>query len=155
MDTKKVEEVLAGNNFFSGMAAEHLATLAGCATEAGYKTGDYIFKEGQPSSHFRLILEGEVALEIFVPGSGPDIIHTLKAGSVLGWSWLIPPYKKQYDARAVRPVRALVFDGKKLRDICEKDPRFGYELLRRFAKTMSDRLWAERMRLMDVYGKKG
>ena len=155
MDKKEIESVLKGHPFFRDLEASQLGAIAECVSEAQYNAGDYIFKEGQPSEQFELIRSGEVALEIFVPGKGPVIIQTIGENSIMGWSWLVPPYKKQYDARASKLVRALVFDGKRIRGLCEQDPKLGYELLKRFSKIMSDRLWAARIQIMDVYAKGG
>ena len=50
-------------------------------------------------------------------------------------------------------MRAIVFDGACLRGKCEDDKELGYELMRRFAAVMLDRLQATRLQLLDVYGK--
>jgi CRP-like cAMP-binding protein len=76
----------------------------------------------------------------------------LAAGEVLGWSWLIPPYHWKFDARAIEQTRALALDGKCLRTKCEEDHDLGYELLKRFAQIMEERLQATRLQLLDVYG---
>jgi hypothetical protein len=39
-----------------------------------------------------------------------------------------------------------------VRDKFETDPRLGFELLRRFAAVIVDRLQMTRLRLLDVYG---
>ena len=155
MDKNEIESVLKGHNFFRDLAPAQLSAIADCTSEIQYNAGDYIFKEGQPSEQFELIRSGEVALEIFAPGKGPVVIQTIGENAILGWSWLVPPYKKQYDARVVKLVRALVFDGKRIRALCEQDPKLGYELLKRFSKIMSDRLWAARIQILDVYAKNG
>jgi hypothetical protein len=80
------------------------------------------------------------------------VIGTLEAGEVLGWSWLFAPYHWHFDARAVGVVRATAFDGACLRGKCDDDPRLGYELMRRFAAVMIDRLQWTRLQLLDVYG---
>ena len=36
--------------------------------------------------------------------------------------------------------------------ICERDPQFGYELMRRTALALAKRLSATRMQLLNVYG---
>ena len=79
-------------------------------------------------------------------------IETIEGGEVLGWSWLFPPYRTFFDARALNAVRALSLDGSCLRTKCEKDPAFGYELLKRFAGVVISRLEATRMQLLDLYG---
>jgi CRP/FNR family transcriptional regulator, cyclic AMP receptor protein len=73
----------------------------------------------------------------------------------LGWSWLIPPYKWRFDARAIETTRALALDGKCLRGKCDEDPRLGYELLKRIAAIIAERLHATRLQMLDVYGARG
>jgi CRP-like cAMP-binding protein len=153
MEKKDIEGILKGHPFFQGLDAGQVSAIAECASEVQYEAGHKIFKEGQPSEQFHLIRSGEVALEIFVPGKGPVVIQTVGENSILGWSWLVPPYKKQYDARVSKLVRALLFDGKRIRALCEQDPKLGYALLMKFSKIMSDRLWAARIQILDIYGK--
>ena len=74
---------------------------------------------------------------------------------LLGWSWLIPPYQWNFLARAVEDSELLEFDGKAILAHCEKDSKFGYELLKRFATLMSDRLNAARQKLMDQWDPPG
>jgi hypothetical protein len=46
----------------------------------------------------------------------------------------------------------VAFDGACLRGKCEQDHDLGYELMKRFAANMVDRLQATRLQLLDVYG---
>ena len=46
----------------------------------------------------------------------------------------------------------MAFDGACLRGKCDEDHELGYQLMRRFAADMVDRLQATRMQLLDVYG---
>jgi hypothetical protein len=93
-----------------------------------------------------------VQLEIFAPGRGAVTIQTVDEGDVVGWSWLFPPFRWHFDARALDSVRAVAFDGACLRDKCDDDHSLGYELLRRFSPVMLARLQATRLQLLDVYG---
>ena len=79
-------------------------------------------------------------------------IQSLKEGEVLGWSWMIPPYKWHFDARAFDLTRAIALDGACLREKCEEDHDLGYELMSRFALIIAQRLEATRLQLMDIYG---
>ena len=45
----------------------------------------------------------------------------------------------------------LALDGVCLRGKCEEDCRLGYELLKRFAHIMEERLKATQLQLLDVY----
>ncbi|MGH3188464.1 MAG: cyclic nucleotide-binding domain-containing protein [Streptosporangiaceae bacterium] len=101
-----MEELLGGHRFFSGLDADTLRLMVSCASNVHFAAGEYLFCEGEAASRFYVLREGRVALEIHSPSRGPVIIDTMDEGDVLGWSWLIPPYRYFGDARAVTPVRA-------------------------------------------------
>ncbi len=149
---ENVERLLAEHPFFEGLDPRYIKEIAGCATDVQFKAGEYIFREGQEANHFYLVRHGKVTLEIFVPGRGPVIIQTLGEGEVLGWSWFVAPYKKQFDARALELTRTLVFDAMCIRGKCEEEPKLGYELFKRFSQVIGQRLQATRMQLLDLYG---
>jgi CRP-like cAMP-binding protein len=92
-----------------------------------------------------------VAIELPIPARPVLPIQTLGEGDVLGWSWLYPPHKWQFGARALEPTKAIVFDATRLRARCETDHELGYELMKRFAHVMTQRLTATRLQLLDVY----
>ena len=148
----KIDELLEEIDVFRGLADEHLDLIAGCALNRVFADGEMLLREGEPANEFFAIRHGTVALETFVPQRGAVTIETLHGGDVLGWSWLVPPHRTVYDARALGVVRAIAFDGACLRAKCDEDPRLGYELLKRFTEVIVERLQATRLRLLDVYG---
>jgi hypothetical protein len=79
-------------------------------------------------------------------------IHTRHEGEVLGWSWMVPPYRWHFDARASETTRAIAMDGKCLRTKCDEDHDLGYEIMKRFSLVIAERLEATRLQLMDIYG---
>jgi len=150
MDT--LERLLSEHPFFKDLDPRYIQLIAGCAREVTFKAGEFIFREGDPSSHFWLIRSGKISLEVFAPGRGPIMIETLGEGDVMGWSWAVPPYRKQYDARALELTRAIEFDAMCIRGKCDEEPKLGYELFKRFAQIIGQRLQATRLRLIDIYG---
>ena len=91
-------------------------------------------------------------MELMIPQRGFATLQTVSEGEVLGWSWLLPPYRWRFGARTLQPTRALAFDGKCLRGKCEEDHDLGYELLKRFTNVVTERLEATRLQLLDLYG---
>jgi len=150
-----IDALLRDAPVFHGLPAEDLTLLAGCAGNVHFDPGAMLFREGDAADTFYLIRHGSVALEMYVPARGPAIIETLEAGEVAGWSWLFPPYRWHFDARALTAVRATAFDGACLRGKCEDDPRLGYALMSRFAQVLIERLQWTRLRLLDLYGHDG
>lgn len=149
---KTIEQLLAEHPLLGSLEPAHRALVAGCASNAGFQAGETIFREGEPAETFYLVRRGRVAIETFVPGRGPVTIETVSDGEALGWSWLLPPYRWHFDARAVKVTRMIAFDGTCLRGKCDADAALGYALLQRFAQVMVDRLQATRLRLLDLYG---
>ena len=147
-----LDQIVGGSPVFDGLDAEHLELIAGCGHIEAVQAGDRLFREGDPAETFYLVRRGRIALTTHVPGRGDVVIETLEPGEVVGWSWLFEPYRWHFDARAVENVGVVAFDGACLRGKCDADPALGYELMRRFAQVMIDRLQHTRTRLLDVYG---
>ena len=147
-----LERVLSAHPFFQDLERSHLALLVGCAANVRFAAGELLFRAGGEANQFYVLREGKVALEISAPGRTPIIVQTFREGEILGSAWLIPPYHWHFDARALEPTRAIALDGKCMRAKCEADHDLGYELLKRFAQIMEERLEATRLQLLDVYG---
>jgi CRP/FNR family transcriptional regulator, cyclic AMP receptor protein len=148
-----LERILASHPFFDDLRTKDLALIVGCASNVRFDAGSFLFRVGEEANQFFLLRAGRVALEIARPGGEPLVVQTLGAGEILGWSWLIPPYFWKLDARAVEAIRAIALDGKCLRGKCEGDHDLGYELLKRFAHVVEERLLATQLQLLDVYGR--
>jgi CRP-like cAMP-binding protein len=153
MSISDYTRVLGEHPFFARMSDAHVATLAGCAASVVFEPGELLFREGDPADRFYVVRFGRVSLESHAPSRGPLTVETVDAGEVLGWSWLFPPYRWHFDARAQTLVRALALDGVCLREKCERDPAMGYELMGRFAGVAISRLEATQLQLIDLYGR--
>jgi CRP-like cAMP-binding protein len=152
LELRTLKEILAEHPIFRDLEPAYLELIAGCAWNVRFAAGESILREGEEASRFYLIRHGRVALETHTPGRGLITIETLEEGEVLGWSWLIPPYRNHFDARAVTLTRATAFDGTCIRRKSEEDPRLGYALLKQFAQILVQRLQSTRLQLLDVYG---
>ncbi|MFH0990810.1 MAG: cyclic nucleotide-binding domain-containing protein [bacterium] len=147
-----LERILKEHAFFKGLDPAHIELITGCSSNVRFDAGHHIFHEGEEANQFYLIRQGRVALEIMMPQKGAITIETIGEGDILGWSWLLPPYQWHFDAKAQDVVRAIALDGKCLRGKCEQDTKLGYELMKRFAHIMEQRLESTRIQLLDLYG---
>lgn len=147
-----LEAIVAAHPFFKSLAPHYLQLAVGCAANVRIDPDQFICRAGAEANEFYLIRDGRVALELNVPAQGPHIIQTLEPGDILGWSWLFPPHRWHFDARAVKLTRTIALDGKCLRTKCEEDHEFGYELLMRFSNILVQNLEATRLQLLDLCG---
>jgi CRP-like cAMP-binding protein len=146
-----IDQILDESRFFHGLSHDALELIAGCGSNVHFDDGEMLFREGGEADHFYLVRHGTVAIECFAPTVGALTLDTVEEGEILGWSWLFPPYRWQFDARAVGIVRATQFDGLCLRGKCETDRALGYDLMLRFSSLLLKRLQWTRMRLVDMY----
>jgi CRP-like cAMP-binding protein len=147
-----IHTAISQHPFLDGLASQHAAALERAARSVRFRAGTRIFDEGGPADRFWLLEDGHVQLEARVPGRGTVIIESLPPASVLGWSWLFPPYAWHFGATAVANSSAIEFDAEQVRRACDADATLGYELLRRFVEVVVDRLQSTRVRLLDLYG---
>lgn len=152
---REIKDLIAAAPRVGDLSEPHLELIAQCGVNERLAAGEELFAEGEPAERFFLIRKGSVALELTAPGRGTLVIETLHEGEVVGWSWLFAPYRWQFSARAREPTAVIAFDGACLRGKCEADHELGYELMRRFAALLSERLQATRLQLLDVYGHAG
>ncbi|MFB9557150.1 cyclic nucleotide-binding domain-containing protein [Streptomyces roseoviridis] len=113
-----------------------------------FPAGTRIFRERQHADHFWIIETGRVELDTHVPGRRNAAVDTLVGGSLLGCSWIMPPYHWHLGATATTEVQALEFDAQAVRDLCALDPSVGEAVFGCVAATMARRLLAARGRLL-------
>lgn len=144
----EIAEILAEQPFFSGLEPADIALFVQAARERDLAADVALVHHGDPARSFYLVCEGSIRREIPSLVGPPLVMHSIGPGKVLGWAWLIPPRRWAFVARAEKPTRLVEFDGEFILHRCEADPRFGYEVLKRFSRLMSDRLTQTRQQMM-------
>lgn len=107
--------------------------------------------KGDRLSRIFLVLEGNVALEVGVPGQGARRIHTIGAGELLGWSPVLEQGPMTATGRALAPTQVVAIDAFQVLALCHRDSAFGFAFMRRTAGALAQRLNATRLQLLDVY----
>lgn len=152
---KSISDLLSEYQFFRDLPSEALTLIAGCGVNVHFDADTRIFSVNEPADVFYMVRSGKVAIEVDTPQRGPLVIDTVGPGDLLGVSWLLPPYRWTFDARAVEATSAIALDAACLRGKLDENPAVGYEMFKRFAGVVRDRLQATRLQLIDVYGHAG
>ena len=155
MNNQSITEYLSAHEFFSDLSDDVLKFICECSSTREIKKGQILFRQGENADKFYVIRNGRISIQM--PAiMGPTLeVQTLGKGQVLGWSWLISPYKWNFQAKAEEDSELLQFDGIAILARCEQEPKFGYELLKRFAVLMSVGLNAARQKMMDEWNPPG
>jgi len=150
MDAHTFQPLLARHPFLKDFKPQQIERLAAQARAVTFAPNQVIFRSGDDCADFYLIVSGRVALEMPV-GKNMLRIQTLGDGDEFGFSALIMGRGMTFQARALQRVEALAIDGGHLLEACRADPEFGFSLMRKMLQTVSERLDATRLQLMDTY----
>lgn len=127
------------------------AVVAALARVVQFADGSQIFAEGQPATRCWIVRSGKVALETDRPGMAPIVLQTLGRGDLLGWSWIVEPYRWRFTATAVGAVELWEFEADDLLKLATEHPDLAFPMTLRLIETLAERLHATRARLLDVY----
>ncbi|GAB3096289.1 cyclic nucleotide-binding domain-containing protein [Aestuariicella hydrocarbonica] len=148
---KTVAQFVSEHSLFKGMKPDQVDFIASCGQLRRFAEGDYLTRENDPADFFYLLLEGHAVIETHQHNQPPVPLLSLTDNDIIGWSWLIPPYRYQFDARALSRLRTVRLDGRCIRAKCDTDPALGFELLKRLAAVLVQRIHGARFQLLDVY----
>ena len=136
---------------FKDLSPQYLDLLARTATDVACRPGELLFHEGEEADTFYVVAEGNIAIEIFTGERGPVTIQTVGAAEVLGWSWIVEPYRWHFDARATAACQLISFDATLVRKSFDEHPEFGFAMFKRFLPVIVQRMQSTRLQLLDVY----
>jgi CRP/FNR family transcriptional regulator, cyclic AMP receptor protein len=144
---EKMLQILAENPFLTDASHELIELFAHCASSVHFDPGTFLVREGDRNEAGYLIVDGLVSIEVAHDSGERARIDTAGAGELLDWSWLFPPHRSRFDARAETAVHAVRLGGPCLLSKLDEHPAIGYEMMRRFARALHDRLEQEHLRL--------
>jgi len=146
---------ITDQKIFRGLTTEQQQVLDRHSTLISFKADQYLAKEGDQAADFYMLIHGDLAIELQTEPAGEHTLLTLMPGDLAGWSWIFPPYLWVFNLKARSDGEAIQFDAAALREHCEKEPVFGYALMRLFVQVMCERLKSTRIQLLDIYGVSG
>ena len=125
--------------------------LASMASHVEFEEDEIVFRAGEHSRNFCLLLCGSACVEIRSPYYAV-CVETLAPGDAFGWSSLLEEHHTLFQVRAREVSSALFLDGQKLTEACQRDPKLGAEIYRRLAVVVARRVKATEVRLAEFCG---
>ncbi|HBL18416.1 MAG: hypothetical protein A2X36_14405 [Elusimicrobia bacterium GWA2_69_24] len=151
---RPVDDFIRNHPIFQDFRPDHLELVTSVAEEMRFTRDQYLLRQGQGAERFFIIRKGLVRIELLSKEGETIPIQEVGPGDLLGWSWLLPPYKWGFDARAAETTLALVFDGASLRKKCEQNFEFGFRFLQVISMALSRRLDVTRAHLLEYYSQR-
>ncbi|HYB77479.1 MAG TPA: cyclic nucleotide-binding domain-containing protein, partial [Thermoplasmata archaeon] len=126
--------------FFVGLDPTLVHAMISKAEERTYDVGEMLVREGRPAEEFFLVVDGKVALEVGSADRGAITVETIGRGEILGWSWLVAPYRWRFDARATKPTQVVAINAAAARYALAAHPALAYQFLLKFLPVIAERL---------------
>lgn len=137
--------------FLHDMGPEYVDRIANISQVRKFEPFDVVFRDGQPAEKLYLVMSGNVHVEAPVGDGHYKRILTLGPGELAGWSSLLG---ECYTTRGTTPDSAwlLEINVTRLKEICHRDPEFGFEFMRRTTAALAKRLSTTRGQLLESQG---
>ena len=151
MNDKQLAAHIAELDFAQGLSPEAMAELAKIARVDRFCAGETLFREGQLYNRLHWVISGRVTLEMTTGASSPKCVLSLGKGDILAWSSVVGDGRMTAGAIAMTDTELVGFDAYKLQPLLEADYELGYRLMQSIATSLSRRLLATRLQLLDLF----
>ncbi|GAA4460530.1 cyclic nucleotide-binding domain-containing protein [Novipirellula rosea] len=135
----------------SGGSPFLIQPLADLASLETYPAQRLLFREGEVHAKIYWIKEGRVRLEMSGTRAGAKAMLTAGPGDLLGWSAVLGDQRMTATAMATLETTLISFDAAALSQLCEQNHDIGYKVMYTIAKSLSKRLVATRLQLLDLF----
>ncbi|MCP4250384.1 MAG: cyclic nucleotide-binding domain-containing protein [bacterium] len=130
---------------FESISSERIETLCSQGRELAFEAGHVLFERGQDAEELLVLQEGiaELFSPVHIMGATRELtLESKRAGDVVAWSALVPPYRFTLSARCAGPCRLISLSREMLHEFFETDPAVGYRFMRNLAGVIGQRLQA-------------
>lgn len=152
METQQLQQILMELRFTAGLSNEDQQKLARISDFQNIPKGGTIFTEGSEHKDIYVIRSGRVEICMSIPARGCLPVLTLEAGDLVGWSSILKLGEMTATVVALEDTQVIAIDAASLRTLCDQDHDIGYQIMRRIATALSQRLVASRLQVLDLFG---
>jgi CRP/FNR family cyclic AMP-dependent transcriptional regulator len=118
-----------------------------------YRSGDYIFNEGEDAKNLYALIEGKVRLEIDKKYTARISINDITQNNIFGFSALVDNEEKTYTtyAKAITAVKLYKWEATDLETLFNQDFEMGFLFMKEIAKITKKRLQIRNIQFLDIY----
>jgi CRP-like cAMP-binding protein len=136
MDTALIKQAA----IFSDLDDNEVARIAEICSEQHFRSGQTIFKEGEPGNRLFIVSEGDVRVSRQVPGSGEEALAVLKPGACFGEMSVFDRSERSTDAIANTDCTLLTITRSDFEMLLDFERDLGYKVLWAVVRLLSQRL---------------
>ncbi|MCU0667727.1 MAG: cyclic nucleotide-binding domain-containing protein [Myxococcota bacterium] len=121
-------------SLFAHMSLERLHAVERILRDAEYVQGEVILREHEPGDDLYLLVEGHVDVLRGAGTPGEMLLNRLGPGAYFGEMAVLDGTPRSATIVAAGPVRVLVLEGERLRELVHEMPELAFDLLRVLAE---------------------
>lgn len=127
--------------FFQGLPDAAVEHLAARAEEREHEPGELVMRQHDEVRTVIFLVSGTLQVLVRFEGVGDLLMGILRdPGTLEGWSAFRAPYRSTASLRCEEASRLLEIPREAFEEVFERDPLLGYEILKRVAMAVDDRL---------------
>lgn len=151
-----LEGEIRETHFFNGLPSDARARFLSVAHQTVFPPG-VIFREGERHEKMYVVESGLVQLSMHVPGRGSVPILSIGPGDLLAWSAALGVHAPVMTATAVamEATTTRAIGRAELEDLCQSEAETGSAIWRQISRSLSRRLVATRLQLLDLFAEQG
>jgi len=134
--------LLRQSALFQDLDNGELARVVEVCREQTFRSGTFIFHEGEPGNRLYLITQGEVRISRNVPGSGEEALAVLKPGACFGEMAIFDRSERSTDAIANTDVQCVTIARPDFELLLDFNRDIAYKVLWAVVRLLSSRLRA-------------
>ena len=127
---------------FADLDDGEIAQVAEICNEQTFKSGQTIFKEGEPGNRLYIVSHGEVRISRQVPGSGEEALAVLKPGTCFGEMAVFDRSERSTDAYANTDCTLVTIARPDFEMLLDFNREIGFKVLWAVVRLLSERLRA-------------
>jgi len=139
MDIERVVPILNKISLFGGLSDKQLYALFQLLQLVSYKSGEYVFKQGDQPSHIYIIIRGTIKIIAEEEGTPLELI-TFSEGQSFGETAVIGVQPQSASALAIEDTDLIVLSRETLLSLSESDPEVFGTLILNIAREACRRL---------------
>jgi CRP-like cAMP-binding protein len=133
-------QLLKKTAIFADLDEGELDRVAEICKEQQFRSGQSIFKEGEPGNRFYIILTGDVRISRNIPGSGEEALAILSPGACFGEMSVFDRSERSTDAIANSPCTLITISRPDFELLLDFNRELAYKILWSMVRLLSSRL---------------
>ena len=138
--SNELKQLLRGVMLFAGLTSDELDAVAEICNERHLARGEVLASQGAPGDEFFVVTDGFLEISVAGQDAASQVLVNLGKGQIIGEMALIDQGPRSATVRAVSDAMVQVIRRVDFEDLCNRNTRIGYVVMKDIAADLSFKL---------------